>query len=593
MSSLIEVLRWVQLAAYFGLALLCLQLWRRHRTAAAGWVAATFGVLGVVVLVAAFLGPDGGEDVPPLVAKVLIAFLLLFPLFLYRFTATLVNPPRWADAAAAALTAVVAVWTLLLPDFPAPDAPLTGPFRAYLIGFLVQWSVLSLTASVSLWVAGRGEPGLPRRRMRLLALAAMGLNLTMILSASVNGGRPEEVVEIVTQVMGIVGAGFFYVAFAPPRVLRTAWRRREQELLQEAAVGVSAATSVEGVTQALLPHVAPVFGGQAAVLAGPDGSVLGAYGVDRARAERIGRELAAEGSGRLGPDFMAIRMRSGWLAVEATPFTPFFGQGEVELLSGIGAYVDLALDRTSLFAAERDARADLERANGELEAFLYSVSHDLKSPLVSLSGYLSYLTQDYGEVLGAGGREYLDRMAANAGYMQNLIQDLLELSRVGRIQVEATDVDLRTLVEDVATEVRQADGVAARVEIGSLPVLSMNPVRARQLFTNLLDNAVVHGGRPDITIRVRATESPDGSVVVSVSDDGIGIPERYREKVFGVFERLEGRRGRGTGIGLAVCRKIVESIGGRIWIAVSEQGTDIRIEMPAIIVHGWHAEVGS
>ncbi|MGH2722084.1 MAG: ATP-binding protein, partial [Actinomycetota bacterium] len=146
----------------------------------------------------------------------------------------------------------------------------------------------------------------------------------------------------------------------------------------------------------------------------------------------------------------------------------------------------------------------------------------------------------------------------------------------------------------VATEARQADGASgARFEIGALPVLSMNPVRARQLFTNLLDNAVVHGGRPDVTVRVAAVEAPDGSVVVSVSDDGVGIPERYREKVFGVFERLEGRRGRGTGIGLAVCRKIVESIGGRIWIAVSEQGTDIRIEMPANVVHGWHAEVSS
>ncbi|MGH9382560.1 MAG: hypothetical protein ACRD2Z_18425, partial [Thermoanaerobaculia bacterium] len=227
MKSLTAVLEWVQLAGYFGLALLCLQLWRRHRTAAAGWLASTFGVLGVVVLAAAFLGPEGGQDVPVWLAKVLIAFLLLFPYFLYRFTATLVKTPRWADGTAAAVTAVIAAWTLFLPEFPVADAPITGVFRAYVVAVLVQWSVLSVTASVSLWVAGRGEPGLPRRRMRLLALAAMGLNLTIVLSGSVNGGRPEEVVELVTQVMGIVGAGFFYVAFAPPRILRTAWRRRE------------------------------------------------------------------------------------------------------------------------------------------------------------------------------------------------------------------------------------------------------------------------------------------------------------------------------------------------------------------------------
>jgi signal transduction histidine kinase len=119
----------------------------------------------------------------------------------------------------------------------------------------------------------------------------------------------------------------------------------------------------------------------------------------------------------------------------------------------------------------------------------------------------------------------------------------------------------------------------------------MNPLRARQLFTNLLENAVEHGGRNDIHIRVAATEAADGSVELVVADNGLGIPEGYREKVFGVFERLEGRRGNGTGIGLAICRKIVELVGGRIWIAASDTGTEIRISVPAHVVQGWPAEV--
>jgi signal transduction histidine kinase len=354
-------------------------------------------------------------------------------------------------------------------------------------------------------------------------------------------------------------------------------------------MGVSAATSMEDVTGALLPHVAPIFGGDAALLAGPDGAALGAVGMDAEEAARIGRELAAGPGARLGPGVMALPLRSGWLVVRGTEFTPFFGRDELDLLASIASFVDLAIERADLFASERAARAELERSNAELEAFLYSVSHDLKSPLVSLSGYLGYVQQDFADAMGPQGREYLDRMAANAAYMQDLIQDLLELSRVGRILTEPSEIDLAAVIDDIAAQIRDAHPDVG-IELGDVPAVLMNPVRARQLFTNLLDNAVTHGGRPDLHIRVEARQTADG-VEISVADDGAGIPEGYREKVFGVFERLESRRGKGTGIGLAICRKIVDHLGGRIWITGSEQGTDIRIQIPSTVVRGWIARV--
>jgi signal transduction histidine kinase len=115
-----------------------------------------------------------------------------------------------------------------------------------------------------------------------------------------------------------------------------------------------------------------------------------------------------------------------------------------------------------------------------------------------------------------------------------------------------------------------------------LPVIRMNAVRARQLFTNLIENAARHGGRPDVCTRVSARRTDDGRTEISVADDGVGIAEAYREKVFGIFERLESRDSSttGTGMGLAICRKIVEQVGGEIAIVPSTTGTDIRLTLP-------------
>jgi two-component system, LuxR family, sensor kinase FixL len=236
----------------------------------------------------------------------------------------------------------------------------------------------------------------------------------------------------------------------------------------------------------------------------------------------------------------------------------------------------------SLAAANRE----LERANAELETLVYSASHDLKSPMVSLLGYLEYLKLDFGEVLGPEGNRYLSRMSDSTMYMQQLIHDLIDLSRVGRSGVEPVEVDLGKLVRAIAEDAEAANpGIELRV--GPLPVVTGDPVGFRQLFTNLLENAVRHGGRPDLVVAVDGHDRPDGSLELSVRDNGLGIPPEHRERVFGVFERLEGpSAGTGTGMGLAICRKIVELLGGSIAIH-GDLGTDVRILLPGAVPAHW------
>jgi PAS domain S-box-containing protein len=248
-------------------------------------------------------------------------------------------------------------------------------------------------------------------------------------------------------------------------------------------------------------------------------------------------------------------------------------------------------ERKQAEAALAAANRELERTNAELETLVYSASHDLKSPMVSLLGYLEYLKLDYGDVLAQEGGRYVARISDCTLYMQRLIHDLIDLSRVGRTGADAVEVDLAELVRIIADETTAAQP-AVTFRIGRLPVVGGDPVGFRQLFTNLIENAVRHGGRPDLSVTVEGRSRPDAGVELSVRDDGAGIPPEHRERVFGVFERLDApSTAAGTGMGLAICRKIVELLGGSIAIhgVPGAHGTDVRIVLPSSVPARWPA----
>lgn len=273
--------------------------------------------------------------------------------------------------------------------------------------------------------------------------------------------------------------------------------------------------------------------------------------------------------------------------------------GEVRVLHSFGRPDSSVPDRVRLFGVvqditerketekvladalsrERIARVGAERANTELESFVYTVSHDLNGPLISVLGYVDLFETDFGATLPGEAKFYLERIKASGIFMQSLISDLLELSRIGRLQTEPEMVDLEELLLELADESGSgATGMTVDVAQG-LPSVYMNPARARQLFANLMQNSVRHAGRSDVRIAVTAEAENNGLVTVSFSDNGPGIPAEMRDRVFGVFERL-GVTNEGTGMGLAICKRIVETNGGRIWIADAAAGTDVHVSLP-------------
>jgi len=229
--------------------------------------------------------------------------------------------------------------------------------------------------------------------------------------------------------------------------------------------------------------------------------------------------------------------------------------------------------RTQAEDALRDRTTELANSNAELEQFAYVASHDLQEPLRKITGFCQLLARRYEGRLDERADEYIGFVVDGTARMQQLINDLLTYSRVGRIDKDAASVDCNRIMErvrlDLAAAIEQSGAVVTVA--GELPTVTGNPTRLVQLFENVVGNAVkFHGpAQPRVVI---SAERRGAQWRFAVSDNGIGIEPRYSERVFGVFQRLHTRAEYpGTGIGLAVCKKIVETQAGTIWFE-SEPG---------------------
>jgi len=210
--------------------------------------------------------------------------------------------------------------------------------------------------------------------------------------------------------------------------------------------------------------------------------------------------------------------------------------------------------------------AELELTNEELEQFAYVASHDLQEPLRTLTSYAELVREEYGDRLDADGRDFLGFMTDAASRMRALILALLDYSRLGRHALKRGDVDLNQVTNAVLRDLEAAiKESGARIDIGQLPKVSCDPILISVVLQNLVCNAIKF--RRAAAVRVSLTAERTGlGWRFGVQDNGIGIKEEHRERVFEVFKRLHPpHKYEGTGIGLAICRRIVQQHGGTIW----------------------------
>ncbi len=211
--------------------------------------------------------------------------------------------------------------------------------------------------------------------------------------------------------------------------------------------------------------------------------------------------------------------------------------------------------------------AELAAANDELEAFTYSVSHDLRAPLRHIDGFSKLLLEECGKTLPEGPRRYLTRVREGTQRMGALVDELLNLARLGRKSLTFTRTRMNSLVEE-ALRVLSLDMAGREVEfrIGALPFVECDPGLVKQVFVNLLSNALKFTRpRERALIEVGMTES-DGRKAVFVRDNGVGFSMKYADKLFGIFQRLHRAEDfEGTGVGLATVQRIIHKHGGRVW----------------------------
>ncbi len=240
-----------------------------------------------------------------------------------------------------------------------------------------------------------------------------------------------------------------------------------------------------------------------------------------------------------------------------TTIVPFLNDGGIP-------YQYMAI--RSEITQRKDAEDKLQAVNKELEAFSYSVSHDLRAPLRAINGYAKILNEDYGVNLDDEGKRIIEIIRDNATRMGILIDDLLSFSQLGRKEIQMTEIDMNEMVKEVIIELNKSMTHDAKIKIGKLHETKADYGLLRQVMFNLISNAVKYSSKKKNPVVEISSEEKSGEIIFSVKDNGAGFDMRYANKLFGVFQRLHSQdEFEGTGVGLAIVQRIISRHKGRSW----------------------------
>ncbi len=527
----VGVLNSVSLAV---LAAIAVRLWIRHRSRAAGWLALAFTAIALLVTIGRLVPAHPHGTWEYVGQRLDIELLVLFPFLVYRFATTFVPPGLFLRRLVPTLTVGLTAFTFALPRIPASGESWSLGFALYVLAFFVHWTLLSISVTVRLLLAGRGQPSVSAKRMQMLAFAAATLTIALLgTTFATDQSSPGA---LVVQLIGLVSIIGFYLGIDPPRIVRAYWRMPEQTRLQDAWRGL--------VTLAVdRPEVAARIAAPAAELVGARGLLV----IDAA-----GNELASWGT--VDSDRVVIEEQGVTFVASTSPYAPFFGQDELRTLHTIAGLTASALDRVRLFEQEHETRLALERANELMTNFVALAAHELRTPVTTIHGFVQTLNHVSDRLTETQKAELRDALEQQTHRMAGLVEQLLDLSRL-----DADAVDVRLQLVELEPRLRQVVAIAAPEHLGEVVVnvpenarANVDPQILDHVVTNLVTNAFRYGEAP---VRVTAM-AENGHLRVAVEDSGPGVAREIEETLFDRFTRAGVARDRvaGAGLGLAIAR---------------------------------------
>jgi len=574
--------------AFVLLAVAMIADWLSHRERRRAYLALAFGSLTLLILVAPSLSQSGPYG--QLITDIGIVLFLLSGWALLMFRDSFISLRRSTRRAVTASLVLVAALGMVA-QLPADTQQSHGPLQTFaLAAILTAWGLCVIEPIVTLWLASRGRPAVEGARMRALSLGYAGM-VGVIFVGTLGGELVRNPAgQFVLDLVALAMVPMLYFSFHPPVLLRRLWSQPEEEELRQGLHSLLT-FSPNRVTQAqrALDWATRLVGGAGALIVDWDSSILAFRGMNGEEAEAVAADAAARPEAgevrapRRGATTLVIplELQEGVasMVVVAGPFTPLFGDDELSRLRQYAGSIAASLDRVTLNVRIQD----LEKAKTE---FMNIASHELRGPMTVIKGYLTMLEGGSLGTLAPKAQSVLPLLIAKADEVNAMVEQMLEAARLeeGHLTLHKVKGDIVELTELAIDSVRpMLAGRELDVDAPSTPIpADVDTQRFQIVVRNLISNAIKYSpeGTP-ITVVVNRN-GRTGKVIVI--DQGIGISQHDRAKLFTKFGRIEREATlhvAGTGLGLWLSREIARMHDGDLTVDSTEgEGSTFTFEVP-------------